>query len=114
MTRSAHSAVSLPPPTHQPCTCAMTGFGARHMLMNFCVVATACAVAQGKVFSRIICAIGRNVLVPKMEALAEIIAGAKRTSGAAQNDDFDRGVLDREIDRGLEFVRHGRDYDVEF
>jgi hypothetical protein len=57
---------------------------------------------------------GRDVLVQKMEALAEIIAGAKRTSGAAQNDNFDRGVLDREIDRGLKFVRHGRDNGVEF
>ena len=45
---------------------------------------------------------------------AEIIAGAKRSSGAAQNDDFDRGVLDREIDRGLKFVRHGRDNGIEF
>ncbi len=35
MTRSAHSAMSLPPPTHQPCTWAITGFGARHRLMNF-------------------------------------------------------------------------------
>ena len=31
-TRSAHSAMSLPPPTHQPCTCAITGFGMRQML----------------------------------------------------------------------------------
>ena len=37
MTRSAHSAVSLPPPRHQPWTWAMTGFGDRHMDMNFCV-----------------------------------------------------------------------------
>ena len=35
ITRSAHSAMSLPPPTHQPCTWAITGFGARHRLMNF-------------------------------------------------------------------------------
>ena len=27
--------MSLPPPTHQPCTWAITGFGARHRLMNF-------------------------------------------------------------------------------
>ena len=31
---SAHSAISLPPPTHQPCTCAITGFGLRHSDMN--------------------------------------------------------------------------------
>ena len=48
MTMSAHNAVSLPPPTHQPCTCAMTGFGERHMLMNFCVGASAGAVANTK------------------------------------------------------------------
>ncbi len=34
MTRSAHSARSLPPPTHQPWTWAMTGLGERHRLMN--------------------------------------------------------------------------------
>ncbi len=34
ITRSAHSAMSLPPPTHQPCTCAITGLGERQMLMN--------------------------------------------------------------------------------
>ncbi len=45
---SAHSAVSLPPPTHQPCTWAITGFGARHMLMNFWVGAMASAVAKTK------------------------------------------------------------------
>ena len=33
-TRSAHRAKSLPPPTHQPCTCAITGLGTRHMLMK--------------------------------------------------------------------------------
>jgi hypothetical protein len=33
MTRSAHRAMSDPPPTHQPCTCATTGFGLRHRLM---------------------------------------------------------------------------------
>ena len=35
ITRSAQSAMSLPPPTHQPCTWAITGLGARQMLMNF-------------------------------------------------------------------------------
>ena len=34
ITRSAQSARSLPPPTHQPCTWAITGFGERQMLMN--------------------------------------------------------------------------------
>ena len=33
-TRSAHSARSLPPPTHQPWTWAIVGLGARHRLMN--------------------------------------------------------------------------------
>ena len=33
MTMSAHSAVSLPPPRHQPWTWAMTGFGERHRAM---------------------------------------------------------------------------------
>ncbi len=47
-TRSAHSAKSLPPPTHQPCTWAMTGFGQRQMLANFCVGESAGAVAITK------------------------------------------------------------------
>ena len=34
-TMSPHSARSLPPPTHQPCTCTTTGFSVRHRLMNF-------------------------------------------------------------------------------
>ena len=34
ITMSAQSAISLPPPTAQPCTCAITGFGVRHRLMN--------------------------------------------------------------------------------
>ncbi len=34
-TRSAHSARSLPPPTHQPCTCAIVGLSVRQRLMNF-------------------------------------------------------------------------------
>ena len=34
ITISAQSAISLPPPTAQPCTCAITGFGVRHRLMN--------------------------------------------------------------------------------
>ena len=37
MIRSAHSAMSLPPPTHQPWTWAMTGLGVRHMLMKLWV-----------------------------------------------------------------------------
>jgi NAD(P)-dependent dehydrogenase (short-subunit alcohol dehydrogenase family) len=34
ITRSAHSAMSLPPPTHQPCTSAITGLGERQIDMN--------------------------------------------------------------------------------
>ena len=48
MTRSAQSAKSLPPPTHQPCTCAITGLGERHTLMNFWVGASSGAVAKAK------------------------------------------------------------------
>jgi hypothetical protein len=48
ITRSAQSAKSLPPPTHQPCTWAITGFGARQTLMNFCVGDSAGAVAAAK------------------------------------------------------------------
>ena len=47
-TRSAHSAMSLPPPTHQPCTWAITGFGERHRLMNLGTGPSACAVATAK------------------------------------------------------------------
>ena len=47
-TRSAQSAKSLPPPTHHPCTCAITGFGARHTHMSFWVGALCGAVANAK------------------------------------------------------------------
>jgi len=47
-TRSAQSAKSLPPPTHQPCTWAITGFEVRQMLMNFWVGASCGAVAIAK------------------------------------------------------------------
>jgi hypothetical protein len=35
MTMSAHSAMSDPPPTHQPCTWVITGLRLRQRLMNF-------------------------------------------------------------------------------
>jgi hypothetical protein len=35
ITRSAQSARSLPPPTHQPWIWQITGFGERQRLMNF-------------------------------------------------------------------------------
>ena len=47
-TRSAHRAKSLPPPTHQPCTWAITGFGVRQTLMSCWVGATWGAVAPTK------------------------------------------------------------------
>ena len=47
-TRSAHSAMSLPPPTHQPCTWAITGLGERHIDMNFGTGPTLGAVAITK------------------------------------------------------------------
>ncbi len=37
MTRSAHSAVSEPPPRHQPWIWAITGLGVRHRHMSFWV-----------------------------------------------------------------------------
>ncbi len=48
ITRSAQSAKSLPPPTHQPCTWAITGFGERQTLISFWVGASAGAVAKTK------------------------------------------------------------------
>lgn len=45
---SAHKAISLPPPTHQPCTWAMTGLGVRHIAMNCWVGDSAGAVAKTK------------------------------------------------------------------
>jgi hypothetical protein len=48
MIRSAQRAVSLPPPTHQPCTWAITGFGDRQMLMNLSVGAVAGDIAMAK------------------------------------------------------------------
>ena len=40
--------MSVPPPTHQPCTCAITGLGERHRLMNFGTGPSACEVAIAK------------------------------------------------------------------
>src|SRR6266540_6622672 len=48
ITRSAHNAMSLPPPTHQPCTWAITGFGERHMLMNLGTGPRLCDVVTAK------------------------------------------------------------------
>ena len=47
-TRSQHSAKSLPPPTHHPCTCAITGLGARQRLMSCWVGDKSGAVAAAK------------------------------------------------------------------
>ena len=48
ITRSAESAKSLPPPTHQPCTWAITGFGQRQTLSSFWVGESSGAVAITK------------------------------------------------------------------
>ena len=48
ITRSAQSAKSLPPPTHQPCTWAITGLGERQTLISFCVGESSGAVANAK------------------------------------------------------------------
>ena len=45
---SAHSAISLPPPTHQPWIWAMTGLGVRHIDMNCWVGDSTGAVANTK------------------------------------------------------------------
>ena len=50
ITRSAQRAMSLPPPTHQPCTWAITGFGERQILMNLGTGPTDGAVAITKSF----------------------------------------------------------------
>ena len=48
ITMSAPSAISLPPPMHQPWICAITGLGLRHMLMNFWVGDSEGVVAMTK------------------------------------------------------------------
>ncbi len=48
MTRSAQSAMSEPPPTHQPWTWQITGFGERQMLMNLGIGPMLGAVAIAK------------------------------------------------------------------
>ena len=90
ITRSAQSAKSLPPPTHQPCTWAITGFGERQTLMNFCVGATSGAVAHAKSLPGSQRAVGGDPLVPVVEAAAEVVAGAERAPGAAQHDHLHR------------------------
>ena len=46
ITMSAQSAISLPPPTHQPCTWAITGFGLRHSDMKRGTQPVACEVTM--------------------------------------------------------------------
>ena len=84
ITRSAQSAKSLPPPTHQPCTWAMTGFGERQTLMNFWVGASSGAVASAKSLPGIPAAVGGQRVAPVLEAAAEVVAGAERAAGAAE------------------------------
>ena len=90
ITRSAQSAKSLPPPTHQPWTWAITGFGERQTLMNFWVGASAGAVAHDEVLARVPLAVGGQPLVPVVEAAAEVVAGAEGAAGAAQDDHLHR------------------------
>ena len=63
-TRSAHRAKSLPPPTHQPCTWAITGLGVRHTLISCWVGATSWAVAKAKSLPGSHSPVGLEVLVP--------------------------------------------------
>ena len=58
ITRSAHSAMSLPPPTHQPWTWAITGFGERQMLMNLGTAPAAGEVGHREVLARVPRAVG--------------------------------------------------------
>ena len=89
-TRSAQSAKSLPPPTHQPWTWAITGFGQRQTLMSFCVGASSGAVAATKSLPGSQRAVGLERLAPVLEAAAEVVAGAERAAGAAHDDHLDR------------------------
>ena len=109
ITRSAQSAKSLPPPTHQPWTWAITGFGERQTLMNFCVGAICGAVATDEVLARVPLAVGRDPLVPVVEAAAEVVAGAERAPRAAQHDHLAPSASrTARVDRRLDLVGHRR------
>ena len=85
ITRSAHRAKSLPPPTHQPCTWAITGLCERHTLMNRGTAPKARG-GPGEVLARVPLAVGGQPLVPVMKAAAEVEARAEGAACAAEDD----------------------------
>ena len=95
ITRSAHSAMSLPPPTHQPWTWAITGLGERHRLMNRGTAPRLCEVAAAKSLPGSHAPSVVSALVPVMKAVAEVEARAERAPGAAQDDHLDLRIGDR-------------------
>ena len=52
--------------------------------MNFCVGASASALAQAKSLARSHAPVHGGALIPVVEAIAEIVAGTERASGTAQ------------------------------
>ena len=83
ITMSAQSAISLPPPTHQPCTWAITGFGLRHSDMKRGTQPVACEVTD-QVAPGIPFAVRRDVLVPVREAVGEVEAGTEGAAGSLE------------------------------
>jgi len=85
ITRSAHSARSLPPPSTHPCTLGTHGLWRRHRLMKR---GTAPWLWMWR--SRSPCggpsARRGELRVPVVEALAEVKARAERPAGPAQHD----------------------------
>ena len=93
--RSLQSARSVPPPTHQPCTCAITGFGlsqidmyARTLRDMLDVVAHGIPLPGHRPLRRIF----------GLRPPGEVVAGAERPPGAAEHEHLHVAVVVRRGD----------------
>ena len=92
--------MSLPPPTHQPWTWAITGLGQRQTHELRAGRVRARAIAKSLPGSHLPSV--ADVFVPVVGAAAEVEAGAERAPGAAQDDHLDRLVAAGECDGRLD------------
>ena len=101
MIKSEHSARSVPPPTHQPCTWAMTGLRLCHRLMKQRTFSDMPTKSRTGSQPRV-----RLAGVLELRAPVEVVAGAEGAPGAAQHQDVD-GIVEVGVGDGtLELARH--------
>ncbi|HSZ14574.1 MAG TPA: hypothetical protein VK790_11135 [Solirubrobacteraceae bacterium] len=99
--------MSLSPPTHQPCTCAITGLGERHRLNELGHRALV-GGGEREVLAGVPHAVGGEHGVPVVKAAAEVEARAERALGAAQQDHLHLRVGARAVDRRFQLIGHRR------